>query len=263
MAGNDMEGAFATAVAAHRKSANAVHHDEHRHEYYQTSLLSALMGGVYDGDVSVGDLLQHGDFGLGTFNALDGEMIVLDGKAYRMTGDGRAAEVADDALTPYAAVTLFEPDLAETIDAPVAKAAFEARLDALASSPNLFYAVRVDGRFATMKFRNVVRQTPPYRPLLEAVAEQEIHEIADATGTMVGFRCPHYAVGIGVPGYHLHFISADRTRGGHVMDYEVAEGRLLLDHTSSLHLELPESKSFNEADLEAGASASDIRKVEN
>jgi len=263
MAHNDTEGAFATALAAHRTSANRLAHDEHQHEYYQTSLLSALMGGVYDGDVRVGDLLAHGGFGIGTFNALDGEMIVIDGKAYRMTGDGKAAEAPADALTPYAAVIDFTPDLAEPIAGPLAKAAFEARLDRLASSHNLFYAVRVDGTFATMKFRNVVRQTPPYRPLLEAVAEQTIHEADNVTGTILGFRCPDYAVGIGVPGYHLHFISADRTTGGHVMDYIIAEGRLTLDHTSSLHLELPESKSFNDADLTVGASASDIHKVEN
>lgn len=263
MGHKDTETAFAAALAAHQSDANRLHHDEHRHEYYQTSLLSALMGGVYDGDVRVGDLLEHGGFGIGTFNGLDGEMIIIDGKVYRMTGDGRATEAPADALTPYAAVIPFSPDLEETVAGPVAKADFEARLDRLASSPNLFYAVRLDGTFAMLKFRNVVRQTPPYKPLLEAVAEQTIHESADAAGTILGFRCPDYAVGIGVPGYHLHFISADRTTGGHVMDYTVGSGRLQLDHTSSLHLQLPESKSFNEADLTAGSSASDIHKAEN
>jgi acetolactate decarboxylase len=259
----DPEIAFAAAVAAHRQSANRIRHDEHAHEYYQTSLVSALMSGVYDGELTIGELKRHGDFGIGTFNGLDGEMIVIDGAVYRLTGDGQAAVAEDGARTPYAAVIRFAPDITRPITAPCEKAAFERRLDAFADSPNLFYAVRVDGRFSQVKIRNVVRQTPPYKPLLEAVKEQAVRELSDVEGTMIGFRCPDYAVGIGVPGYHLHFIRGDRRQGGHVMDYRIEGGALALDHTSSLHLELPETSSFNHADLTGGASAGDIHKVEN
>lgn len=259
----DTEIAFAAAVAAHRQGANRIRHDEHAHEYYQTSLLSALMSGVYDGEVTVGELARHGDFGLGTFNSLDGEMIVIDGLVYRLTGDGRAALADDGALTPYAAVIRFAPDITRQITEPCDKEAFERDLDALADSPNLFYAIRVDGRFSQVRIRNVVQQTPPYKPLLEAVNEQAVRELADVEGTMIGFRCPNYAVGIGVPGYHLHFIRSDRRQGGHVMDYRIESGTLQLDHTSSLHLELPETSSFRQADLTTGSSAGDIYKAEN
>ena len=47
---------------------------------YQTSLMSALLSGVYEGETTMADLLQHGDFGLGTFNHLDGEMIAFNRK---------------------------------------------------------------------------------------------------------------------------------------------------------------------------------------
>ena len=90
-----------------------------------------------------------------------------------------------------------------------------------------------------------------------------MHQLSEVDGTMIGFRCPDYAVGIGVPGYHLHFIRSDRRQGGHVMDYSIELGNLQLDHTSSLHLELPETSSFRQADLTAGSSAGDIHKVEN
>ena len=213
--------------------------------------------------MTIGILRRHGDFGIGTFNALDGEMIVIDGTIYRLAGDGTAKIAADSAKTPYAAVTWFEPDIDETVNRTQDKRRFEGHLDELAASPNLFYAVRFDGKVPMIRIRNVVRQTPPYRPLMEAIADQVVHELDNVEGTLIGFRCPDYAVGIGVPGYHLHFITAERGMGGHVLDYELAAGRMQLDHTSSLHLELPQNREFNQADLAAGAAADAIHKVEN
>ena len=259
---HDSDLSFATALAAHHHAdAHSRPHD-HAHEYFQTSLLSAVMRGVYDGDTTIATLLEHGDFGLGTFNALDGEMIVLDGIAYRLTGDGRASVAPGDALTPYAAVMRFEPDTGLSVETPVDKPAFEAGLDSLADSPNLFYAVRFTGRIDRIRFRNVLRQEKPYKPLLDVVKSQAEFERRAMTGTILGFRCPDYAVGIGVPGYHLHFISQDRSTGGHVLDYRLGAGRLEIDPTSSLHVELPETRAFAEANLTAGASAADITRAE-
>ena len=257
----DRELTFASAVAAHGAASRFRPHDS-AHEYYQTSLLSAVMQGVYDGDLSVGALLDHGDFGLGTFNALDGDMIVLDGVAYRLTADGQATPADDGALTPYAAVIRFEPGTALALQAPIAKPAFEAGLDALAKSPNLFYAICFTGRIGHIRYRNMRRQTPPYKPLLDVVKTQAEFERSDLDGTILGFRCPDYAVGIGVPGYHLHFLSEDRSTGGHVLDYALTAGQVEIDHTSSLHLELPETRSFSEANLEAGSRADDISRAE-
>ncbi|TMV06525.1 acetolactate decarboxylase [Ruegeria sediminis] len=252
---------FAAAVAAHNRDREFRPHD-HAHEYYQASLLSAVMQGVYDGKLTIGELLKHGDFGLGTFNALDGEMIVHEGVAYRLTADGKAARASDDDLTPYAAVLPFEPDLSLAVMAPVDKAEFERGLDEIAQSPNLFYAVRFTGRIGHIKYRNVSRQEPPYKPLLEVVKTQAEFELEDVSGTILGFRCPDYAVGIGVPGYHLHFISEDLTTGGHVLNYSLVSGRLEIDHTASLHLELPDSGSFLDTDIAPGAAAADIRSAE-
>ncbi|RBW53832.1 acetolactate decarboxylase [Ruegeria sp. A3M17] len=257
----DHELTFATAVASHRQAAlsNA---EETAHEYYQASLLSAIMQGVYDGTLSIGELLEHGDFGLGTFNALDGEMIVLDGVAYRLDGEGKANVASDTDLTPYAAVIKFRPTDALDLTNDVSKQAFEAQLDARAAERNLFYAVCFTGRIKHIKFRNVLRQDRPYKPLLEVVKSQAEFELHDVDGIILGFRCPDYAVGIGVPGYHLHFISSDRKTGGHVLDYTLASGRIEIDHTSSLHLELPETPAFSEANLTAGASEDSIQKAE-
>ena len=258
----DRELTFATALASHHQEQQFTP-DEHAHEYYQTSLLSAVMQGVYDGTVSIGQLLEHGDFGLGTFNALDGEMVILDGVAYRLDGDGKASVASDSALTPYAAVINFEPTVSLSLDASINKGGFEGELDAMAEAKNLFYAVRFTGLITHIKYRNVLRQERPYKPLLEVVKTQAEFELNDVQGTILGFRCPDYAVGIGVPGYHLHFISDDRTTGGHVLDYVLHRGRVEIDHTSSLHLELPETQDFSDANLSAGASADGILKAES
>lgn len=258
----DAEIAFASAIAAHRLAATAPERTAPAHEYYQTSLLSALMQGVYDGEVTIAALLEHGDFGLGTFNGLDGEMVVIDGTAYRLSGDG-TAELADGgAMTPYAAVIWFRPDVVERLGTRCARAALERHLDGLAASPNLFYAVRVDGRFSRVRIRNVTRQTPPYRPLAEAIADQTVSDLRDVAGSLVGFRCPNYAAGIGVPGYHLHFIADDRQTGGHVLDYELVSGRILLDHTANIHLALPDGAAFAAADLASDPDEAAIDDVE-
>jgi len=257
----DRELTFVSAVASHHQKRQFTP-DEHAHEYYQTSLLSAVMQGVYDGTVSIDELLKHGDFGLGTFNALDGEMIVLDGIAYRLDGDGKATIAQGNELTPYAAVINFEPTVSLALETPVEKQAFENGLDSIAEARNLFYAVRFTGRIKHIKYRNVLRQEHPYKPLLEVVKTQAEFELSETEGTILGFRCPDYAVGIGVPGYHLHFISSDRSTGGHVLDYTLTSGQIEIDHTSSLHLELPETRDFSNANLAAGASADGILKAE-
>ncbi|MEM7176596.1 MAG: acetolactate decarboxylase [Pseudomonadota bacterium] len=258
----DHELSFAAAVAAHHLEGSQFRPHDPAHEYYQTSLLSAVMNGVYDGEETIGSLLQHGDFGLGTFNALDGEMIVHEGVAYRLTGDGKAAVAPADAKTPYAAVIPFEPDTHLVVDKPIDKEGFEAGLDELAASPNLFYAIRFTGHIERIRFRSVLRQEKPYKPLLDVVKTQAEFDVTAIDGTILGFRCPNYAVGIGVPGYHLHFLSANRNTGGHVLDYRLGPGELEIDHTSAIHLELPETEAFSDANLSAGSSAGDIAKAE-
>ena len=56
--------------------------------------MTALLDGIYDGEMTIGELLGKGNFGIGTFDALDGEMIILDGVCYQLRGDGTAT-IAD------------------------------------------------------------------------------------------------------------------------------------------------------------------------
>jgi acetolactate decarboxylase len=215
---------------------------------YQVSTAGALVEGVYQGAVSVGVVREHGDFGLGTFEDLDGEMVVLDGHVYRVGSDGAAGEVTDDARTPFAVVTRLGTPDAVTIDAVADLAELTAALDAQRRTANVFCAVRVDGHFDTVLVRAACR-TAPGVPLALATQQQAEFELHGVSGTMVGFWSPPYASGVEVAGYHLHFLTDDRTAGGHVLDGRGRGLQARLQEESDVHLALPDTAAFRGADL--------------
>jgi len=209
------------------------------HALFQTSTIDALLSGNYDGDVSFAELQAGGDFGLGTFDALDGEMVALDGNFYQVKADGRAYEVDGRLKTPFAVVTFFEPDLRQSLAGPMGYADLCTYLDRLVGDANVCHAVRVDGLFHYVKTRSVPRQRKPYPPLVEVVKHQPTFELRDIRGSLVGFRFPDYAQGLNVPGYHFHFVTEDRRAGGHLLECRMAHGELYVDHEVDLRLELP------------------------
>jgi acetolactate decarboxylase len=214
--------------------------DEHlHHTLFQTSTVDALMEGKYEGDVSFAELGDRGDFGLGTFDALDGEMICLDGDFYQVKADGRAYAVQRRARTPFAVVTLFEPDVSQTLSMPMDFETLRDHVDGIVGGGAVLCAIRVDGHFAYVKTRSVPRQRKPYPPLVEVVKDQPTFELHNVWGTLVGFRFPDYAQGLNVSGYHFHFITADRSAGGHVLGCKLVRGELCIDHEGDLKLELP------------------------
>jgi acetolactate decarboxylase len=226
------------------------------HAVHQASSIDALLKGAYDGDLTLGELLEQGDLGLGTVQALDGELIVLDGECF----------------TPFAVVCRFEAHVDEPLDGRHGLASITARVDEVAAEhagdlgPAPILAVRIDGRFAQVDLRSVPRQAPPYPPLSDVVDHQHSWQAVapDASGipgTLVGFRFPPEAQGVEVAGYHLHFLSDDRTIGGHVTGADLISGRLRLDGTTELHLEVPAGIVVEEADT-SEATAAVIRKVE-
>jgi len=215
----------------------------------QVATIDALLGGLYDGVATVGSLKDLGDLGVGTFDALDGEMVVLDGRIYRVASDGRASVVPDGETTPFAAVTFFHPDREMALPAGTDLKSFQAMAESSVPSSNLFYAFRLEGRFRTVRTRSVPRQEKPYRPLVEVVKNQSVFDFRDVEGTVVGFYCPPFVKGINVPGYHLHFLTADRTAGGHVLGFTIGKATLKIDTLSRFVLQLPETKAFAGADL--------------
>jgi acetolactate decarboxylase len=254
---------WARIMLAHRSGTHGIHHDGARaRELYQTSTMSALLDGVYDGEVTVGELLRHGDFGLGTFNHLDGEMLVLDGVCHHLRADGSATAAQDDELTPFATVTWFTADADVTVPPATDRSGLTALVDRSVTSENLVYAIRITGTFSEIHTRTVMEQTPPYPRLDEATKGQKETTLRNMSGTLAGFRTPAYEQGISVPGYHLHFLDDDRRHGGHALDFRMEKGRVQLSTQSDLHLSLPRTPQFLASDLSAADTEAQIRKAE-
>lgn len=236
-----------------------LHAEREPHVLFQASTFEALLESNYDGEVSFAELAEHGDLGLGTFDAVDGEMIAVDGEFFRATVDGHVQPVDRSRTTPFAVVTFFEPTHAFELPDPLDPDGFMHALDANLGDPAVAHALRVDGRFERVHARSVARQHRPYPPMTEVAASQHVFDLDAVEGTMVGFRFPDYAKGINVPGYHLHFVTADRSRGGHVLGCEPQGVRVRVDDSVDLHVELPAGVELTSP----GATSDDaLREVE-
>jgi len=215
---------------------------------FQVSTVGALVEGVYEGAVRVGTLREHGDFGLGTFEGLDGELIALDGVFARVRSDGELHEVDDDVLSPYAVITRFMADEVGTLPAMDSLDQLGAALDAQRDSENHFFAFRVTGAFPSMHVRAACR-VPEGTPLVDATAHQSEWELDGVRGTLVGFWSPEYAARFDVPGYHFHVVDEDRRRGGHVLDCSTGTLEVARQRLEQLVVALPGTPDFLRADL--------------
>lgn len=228
-------------------------------ELFQFSIVSALMDGVASTGIPISTILEHGDHGLGTFRNLMGEMIILDGTVYQMRSDGSVLSLATapDTITPFAAVTRFQPTVTKKVALSSKQALFDELTHMLPSAHNHFLAVRVDGTFRSVTVRTVGGQTVPHERLADVGKHQTSHTFAGTgdgavRGTVIGFRSPPYMQGVSVAGDHLHLITADRQRGGHLLALETeGEVEVMAAPIWRLHLELPRGDDeFNEATLE-------------
>ncbi len=217
-------------------------------EAFQTSTIGAVMDGVYDGELTVGELRRHGDLGIGTFDGLDGEMVLVDGVAYRIDGDCAAHPADDAARTPFATVAHWVPKHTVEVVPGTDMAGLQSALDEVMSSHNYLYAIRLEGRFASITVRSVRPQEPGTR-LVDATRTQTVRTLEECEGTVVGFFTPEFLAHIGVPGLHLHFITHDRASGGHVLALTVERGTLMADETTRLSLALPDTEAFRRAAL--------------
>ena len=228
---------------------------------YQISTINALLQGVYDGELTIKDLKQQGDFGIGTLNGLDGELIGLDGDYYQIKADGTVLKLTDDVQVPFATSLNFKPDRsAEFHDLDYES--LQKSLDKMKTDNNYFYAIRIDGVFTNVKTRAIPKQTKPYKPLTEAAKDQHVFDLNNIKGTVIGFWCPQYVNGINVPGYHLHFISEDRKFGGHILTAALQTGKVQMARINDFRMELPKNANeFGKAALNKDYST-ELKAVE-
>jgi len=228
---------------------------------YQISTINALTKGCYEGNVNISELKKHGDFGIGTFNDLDGEMVEIDHAFYQIRSDGKSYKAKSPQKTPFCMVTFFNAGSEIMINEPLDCKKLENLIDAGLSTKNIPYAVRIDGKFDYVKLRSVPRQKKPYPPLAEAAKGQSIFELRDISGTIVGFRIPEYLEKINVAGYHWHFITKDRKNGGHLFACQVSSGRIRIGAIKRLAVNFSQNNDFFQIDL-SGSPKEEIDVVE-
>jgi acetolactate decarboxylase len=227
---------------------------------YLSAPINALVEGFYVENTTVAQIKEHGDFGLGTFNLLDGEMVILDGAVYQVHADGSVTIAQDSEQSPFACVTFFRPDTFDDIKGGQGYRDIESLLDTLIPSPNMLYAIRLDGVFRHVRTR-AVPKTENYTPLVEATKNQPVFDFHDVEGSMAGFYTPRFIETITAPGFHLHFLTQDRRHGGHLIGCELESARIGIQHVPALELGLPITLDFLTADLTRDTTK-DLEKAE-
>ncbi|KAK4231868.1 alpha-acetolactate decarboxylase [Podospora fimiseda] len=222
-------------------------------QVFQYSLISALMDGVASHGTPISRVLEHGDHGLGTFRNMVGEMILLDGQVYQMKADGSVVHITDTetTVTPFATVTRFRPTVTKKISISGKAHLQETLISLFPAAKNHFLSIRMDGKFKTIECRTAGGQCFPREGMVDVCSRQSTYNFSSEKGSLFGFRCPEYVMGINVAGDHLHFISEDRQRGGHILGFETeGEIELSVSQMSNFHMELPtDDEEFNEAAL--------------
>lgn len=233
-----------------------------RETLVQVSTIDALMMGSYDGIMSLATLRKYGDFGIGTFASLDGEMIETNGDFYQVRADGKAYTISSSNRTPFACVTFFDTDREERLPQGLDYPQLQQYLDQKLPTVNIFYAIKIDGTFSYVKTRSVPPQVKPYPPLAEVTRNQPVFEFQNIEGTIIGFRCPSYITGVNVAGYHLHFITKNKDAGGHILEFKVLNATAFVDNTSKFLMFLPgQDTDFYKLDL-TQQKQDELEKVE-
>jgi acetolactate decarboxylase len=248
-------------VGAAVGEASAEHSSRDGDELVQFSLLAALAAGDYGGGAPLGEVLKFGDFGVGTFDELDGEMIVLGGEIFQVVASGEVVRRDAQGATPFATVTFFEADGAINHVSAASLTELDQTLDLRVPNDKRPFALKVTAEFEELTLRSAPPQKPPYRPLAEVIDQQRVWKRERIRGTLVGIRCPEWMGTLNVAGYHWHFLSDDRKVGGHVLDCRFSDGRAAYDECSSVLIRLPASASFGAIDMN-GVSEADVDKIE-
>jgi acetolactate decarboxylase len=228
---------------------------------YLCAPVNALVEGIFEQNVSFSEVKKHGDFGLGTFDKLDGEMVMLDGIIYQIDGQGQVKVIDDNSVqTPFVCVTFFKPLSAEDLSEIMKYDQFLQWLHTLMPSPNIFYAFKIEGLFNRVKVRSVSKQES-LRPLVEIAAEQSIYNFNKVRGIVAGFYTPSFMSSLNVPGLHLHFLSEDRTGGGHLLECEPEQVKVEVQLISRFEMSMPLTLDYLTWDFKRDTEK-DLDKVE-
>ena len=214
---------------------------------YQISTSSAFKKGVYGYSITLEHFLRHGTLGFGTFNGFNGEAIVIDKKAYNATASGTVKEMTiPQTGVSFGYMTHFKPNLEPLkLNDVNSYEELKTKLHSIMKyGENYFYFVRIDGKFSNIKVRSVYKQVKPFKPLEEVLKEQVTFDYENEEGTLIGLFTPSEMKETSFEGWHFHYISNDRTHGGHVLDVKVSDATAQSMFITTYELKLPNNMLF-------------------
>ncbi len=225
------------------------HPQKYRGAIFQYSTIGAFTGGLYDGELTSQELKKRGDFGIGTFNGVDGELILFKGACYQAKEDGKVSAARNNAKIPFAVAKHFKPSAKIALSGQLSYKQLTQYLDILMPERNLFFAVKIEGNFSFVETRSIAKQNKPYQPFADVAKAQRVSKFTNIKGFLVGFRFPDYMKELEPTGYHFHFISRNRKSGGHLVDCNILSGAIEINRSRSFSLLLPDNKEFLNAAL--------------
>ena len=203
---------------------------------FQASSLDSLLRGSYEGKITAHDLLDHGDFGLGAMEYMDGELVCLDAACYRVAVDGAAHRLAPESKIAFAAAVFFKADRTSDVGMQRNFTELQKYLDGEIMEKNSMFAIKVSGFFSNVTARSIPKQDTLYVPLSQVVANQTVSHFSNVRGTLVGFYMPDYMKEINVAKYHFHFIADGRDFGGHLIDVNITNGTVQISKITQAHI---------------------------
>jgi acetolactate decarboxylase len=237
--------------------------DRKNNTLYTAGHAGAFIGGLYDAFAPYNKLMEHGDFGLGAPDKLDGELLILHGKIYQTQSNGKTFEIPDTGSTPFSVVNFFHADKVLKASVPMSKMQVYAYLDSVMPNQNGIYAIRIKGVFNSIKTRAFPPVTnKPYAPLAQLLSLQQFFNFSNISGDLVGYRIPAYMEGSNITGYHFHFLSDDKKGGGHIIDLLTGNVTIEIDELDSFTVDIPQTKEFNSFDFKKDRRE-EVRQVEN
>ena len=236
-----------------------------QNKMYQVSTLQALALGYSKAVINVEELLQEGDTGLGTFEDVNGEMIVMDGHCFRADQNGNITTVSSNTGVPFAAVAKLYGDQQFTLrnmpDITSVRAELTRKIEERFGL-NSMHVVRIDGVFEKVDARSEAPYRSHHITLKEVLGQtQKAFLFENIRGSLVGVYFPDYMDGINLPGWHLHFLSEDRSKGGHVFDVSILDGNAKVDRITSISIDFPKEAAFDTYSLKQDLQ-DEIKSVE-
>jgi acetolactate decarboxylase len=221
-----------------------------------------LIGGLYDGTYPYHNLKQHGNFGLGAPDKLDGELVIFQGKIYQTQHTGKTFQVDDRQLTPFAMINYFQADKKITINNTLDKKSLFLLLDSMLTNVNGLYAIHISGKFSYIK----TRAFPPVKehdhtPLASMLSLQQFFEFDHVKGDLIGYRLPSFMDNTNISGYHFHFLSERKDAGGHIIDVKADNVTIEIDQLDSYTIQVPANGDFEQFDFKKNRDE-DIKSVE-